>query len=90
MKKIYYIMFVLGIILSFISTIYTQDLTEGVGATIIGYGLPLPWLERITIVVPDSTSSYSLYWNGIGLLADICFWTVLMGIILTVYYRYKK
>lgn len=90
MKKTFYIVFVLGIALSFVFTFYTQDLSKGAGATITGYGLPLPWLERITLIVPDSPSSYSLYWSGIGLLADICFWTVLIGIVVKIYYQFKK
>lgn len=78
-----------GVIITLVSGLYTQDLSKGAGATITGYGLPLTWLEKTVIVVPGSPTSYSLSWYGLGLLADIACWSVLMVVVYLLYDRLK-
>jgi hypothetical protein len=77
-----------GIIISLVSGLYSQDLSVGVGATKIGYGFPLHWVEKTTIVVPDAPTTFSLYW--LGLLADITSWTLITGAAYTAYKQTKK
>lgn len=81
---------VCGIIVALLSTLYSQDMTVGLGATIIGYGLPLPWLEKVTVIVPGEPENYSLYNYGLSLLADILFWTLIVAVIYVVYMQLKK
>jgi len=84
--KTYSLYITSGIIISLISTLYTQDLTTRLGAAVTGYGLPLPWLEETTPITIGVTSHYSLSWYGLGLLADIIFWSIIVRIL---HYLYK-
>jgi len=77
----------LGSLASLISGVYTKDLTR-LGAHITGYGFPLSWLEKTTIVVPDRPTSYSLSLEG--LLIDIVFWALLIGVLYEGYRWYKS
>lgn len=84
------IIIVCGVAVALLSALYSQDMTQGLGAKITGYGLPLLWLEKVTVVVPGSPETYSLYNSGLDLLADIAFWTVIAAIIYIVYKQVKK
>ena len=84
--RIYSLYLTSGPILSLISTLYTQDLTTRLGAAVTGYGLPTPWLEQTTPIAIGALSRYSLSWYGLGLLADIIFWSTIVRI---VHYLYK-
>ncbi|MDH5441647.1 MAG: hypothetical protein OEY31_13685 [Candidatus Bathyarchaeota archaeon] len=88
--KVYVLYIISGVIVSLVSGVYMQDLSSGVGALIIGYGLPMPWLERTTVVVPGTPSHYSLSWYGLGLLADIIFWSIIVGIVHILYKQLRK
>lgn len=81
---------ILGIFTSLVSGLYTQDLTQGAGSLITGYGFPQSWLEKITIVTPGSPSHYSLAGYGLGLILDTIFWFMVIGIIHNFYLRFKK
>ena len=87
-KRAYLLYFMIGVIVSLVSGLYTQDLTKGAGALVTGYGLPLPWLEKITIVSPGSPTNYSL--RTLGLVVDTIFWSVLIGIAYTFYRKVTK
>jgi hypothetical protein len=79
-----------GIVISLVSAVYSQDMTVGLGASITGYGLPLLWLKKVTVIVPGTPETYSLYDSGLYLLADIVFWTIIAAIIYVVYKQVKK
>ena len=87
--KQYAICIICGTIISLASGLYAQDLTKGLGASITGYGLPLPWLEKTVIIVPDSPTHYSLPWYGLTLLVNIVFWSTLVRITYALYKRSK-
>ena len=88
--KIVLLVLVCGVVLTLVSFLYSQDMTVGLGASITGYGLPLLWLEKVTIVVPGSPETYSLYGSGLNLLADIAFWSIIVAITYFVYLQIKK
>ncbi len=79
-----------GVALALLSAVYSTDMTAGVGALITGYGLPLLWLEKVSIVMLGTPTTYSLYESGLSLLADIAFWTIIVAIIYVVYKQVKK
>jgi hypothetical protein len=80
-----------GIVIALLSALYSVDKTGGlVGATTIGYGLPMLWLKKVTYVVPGATDNYSLYDSGLWLLVDIVFWIVIVAIIYFAYKMVKK
>ncbi len=81
---------VCGVAVALLSVVYSQDMTVGLGASITGYGLPLLWLEKVTIVYPGNPTTYSLYESGLSLLADIAFWTMIVAVIYVVYKQVKK
>jgi hypothetical protein len=84
------LLIVCGIVISLVSAVYSQDMTVGLGASITGYGLPLLWLKKVTVIVPGTPETYSLYDSGLYLLADIVFWTIIAAIIYVVYKQVKK
>lgn len=84
------LLIVCGIIIALVSALYSQDMTVGLGASITGYGLPLLWLKKVTVIVPGTPDEYSLYGSGLYLLADIVFWTIIVAIIYAVYRQVKK
>ena len=84
------LLIIFGIIIALLTAVYSQDMTVGLGATITGYGLPWLWLKKVTIIVPGTPDKFSLYASGLYLLADIIFWTVIVGIIYVVYKQLKK
>jgi hypothetical protein len=79
-----------GIAITLLTLLYSQDMTVGLGATITGYGLPLLWLKKVTLIVPGTPEEYSLYGSGLYLLADIVFWIIIVAIIYLVYEHFKK
>lgn len=48
---------VCGVAVALLSAVYSQDMTVGLGALITGYGLPLLWLKKVSIVVPGNPIS---------------------------------
>ena len=81
---------VCGVAVALLSAVYSADMTVGLGASITGYGLPLLWLKKVSIVVPGNPTTYSLYGSGLYLLADIAFWTIIAAIIYIAYKQVKK
>lgn len=79
-----------GVVIALLSVIYSQDMTVGLGATITGYGLPLLWLKKVTLIVPGTPDEYSLYNYGLPLLTNIVFWTIIVATIYVVYRQLKK
>ncbi len=79
-----------GVAIALLSAVYSADRTVGLGASITGYGLPLLWLKKVSIVVPGNPTTYSLYGSGLDLLADIAFWTIIAAIIYLIYKQVKK
>jgi hypothetical protein len=74
-----------GLIASLASGLYTRDLTRPppfVGGVETGYGFPLTWLKKVTIVYPGSPANYNLFLSGF--LADFAFWSLLMGVLAAV------
>jgi len=84
------LLIICGIVISLLSAVYAKDMTVGLGASITGYGLPLLWLKKVSIVVPGTHTTYSLYGSGLYLLADIAFWTIIAAIIYLIYKQAKK
>ena len=73
-----------GPIATLISGVYAQDLSLP-GATVIGYGLPLSWLRKVTIVYPGSPTHYSLSVESFVL--DIVFWSLIATLLAAIVYR---
>jgi len=74
-----------GLLSSLASGLYTRDLTPPppfVGGVETGYGFPLTWLKKVTIVYPGSPTNYSLSLSGF--LADFALWSLLMGVLAAV------
>jgi hypothetical protein len=88
--KMVLLILVCGVVLTLLSFLYSQDMTVGLGATIIGHGLPLLWLKKVTTIVPGSPETYSLYGSGLNLLADVAFWSIIVAITYFVYLQIKK
>jgi hypothetical protein len=88
--KIILLSVIVGVAIALLSMLYSQDMTVGLGATITGYGLPLLWLKKVTIIVPVTPEEYSLYGSGLYLLADIVFWTIIVALIYLLYKYVKK
>jgi len=84
------LLIICGIVISLLLAVYSTDMTVGLGASITGYGLPLLWLKKVSIVVPGTPTTYSLYGSGLYLLADIVFWTIIAAIIYLIYKQAKK
>jgi len=80
----------LGSLASLISYLYTRDLNPlgYTGAYNTGYGFPLSWFKKTTIVYPSSPTFYSLSLEG--LLIDIVFWALLIGVLYEGYSWYKS
>lgn len=58
-----------------------QDITQGrVGASTTGYGFPFSWLQKVTIVYPDSPTNYNL--SPLDLLMDFAFWSFTIGVLI--------
>jgi hypothetical protein len=74
-----------GLVASLASALYTQNLTPPppfVGSSTTGYGFPLTWLKKVTIVYPGSPTAYDLSLSGF--VADFAFWSLLMGVLTAV------
>jgi hypothetical protein len=85
------LLIICGVAITLLTALYSVDLTGGLlGATTIGYGLPLLWLKKVTIIVPGTPEEYSLYGSGLYLIADIVFWIIIAAIIYLVYKQVKK
>ena len=84
------LLIICGIVISLLSAVYSTDMTVGLGASITGYGLPLLWLKKVTVIVPGTPDTYSLYGSGLYLLADIVFWTIIAAIIYLIYKQATK
>ena len=88
--KVILLLIIGGVVISLLSAVYSQDMTVGFGASITGYGLPLLWLKKVSIIVPGNPETYSLYGSGLYLLADMSFWTIIAAIIYFIYKQVKK
>jgi len=88
--KIVLLILVCGLAFALLSALYSQDVTVGLGASITGYGLPLLWLEKVTIIVPGNPGAFSLYNSGLNLLLDIAFWSMIVAIVYFVYLQIKR
>lgn len=84
------LLIICGIIIALLSSLYSQDMTVGLGASITGYGLPMLWLKKVTYVVPGTPDEYSLYDSGLWLLVDIIFWIIIVAVIYFAYKMVKK
>jgi len=74
-----------GLIASLASSLYTRDLTPAppyTGASTTGYGFPLTWLKKVTIVYPGNPTKYDLSLSGF--LADFAFWSLCVGVLTAV------
>jgi ribose/xylose/arabinose/galactoside ABC-type transport system permease subunit len=89
MKEIL-LLIICGIVVALLSAVYSQDMTVGLGASITGYGLPLLWLKKVTVIVPGTPEENSLYGSGLYLLANIIFWIIIAAIIYFIYKQVKK
>jgi hypothetical protein len=81
---------VCGVAVALLSAVYSQDLTVGVGASITGYGLPMLWLKKVSVIYLGNPTTYSLYGSGSILLADIAFWITIVAIIYAVCRQIRK
>ena len=78
------VILVSGPVATLISGLYTQDLSL-IGVSVTGYGLPLSWLRKATIVYPGSPTRYSL--SVESLLLDILFWSLIATLLAVMVYR---
>jgi hypothetical protein len=81
---------VFGVVVALLSALYSKYMTVGLGASITGYGLPMLWLKKVSIIVPGNPTTYSLYGSGSYLLADIAFWIIIVATIYAVYRQTEK
>jgi len=69
----------LGSLATYVSQyLHSEDLTGGLGAYVTGYGYPESWLIERTVIYPGSPITQYIYHPG--LRADIAFWTLLVGV----------
>jgi hypothetical protein len=67
-----------GSIATLVSGLYMQDLTRGVGASVIGYGFPTSWREKVVIVYPGNPTRCTF---SIGsFVLDIAFWSLIVDL----------
>jgi len=77
-----------GSIATLISGLYTQDLSYGLGVSVTGYGLPLSWLKKSTIIYTGEPTRYGFYLEAF--LLDISFWSLIIGVTITVVSNFLK
>lgn len=73
-----------GSVATLISGLYAQDLSL-IGVSVTGYGLPLSWLKKVTVVYPGSPTRYSF--SVESLLLDMGFWSLIATIMAILVYR---
>ncbi len=83
-RELVLIIFVSGLIATLISGLYAQDLSR-IGVSVTGYGLPLSWLRKVTIVYPGSPTRYSFSFESFVL--DILFWSLIATLAVIAYRR---
>jgi hypothetical protein len=88
--KLILLIIICGVAVALLSAVYSQDMTVGLGASITGYGLPMLWLKKVSVIVPGAPVTYSLYGSGLILLADVVFWIVIVAIMYAVYRQVMK
>lgn len=67
-----------GSIATLISGFYRQNLSNVVGVSVIGYGLPLSWYRVSWIVHPLMPAIHSFHWECF--ILDIVFWSLVMAV----------
>jgi len=50
----------------------------------------LPWLQKLSIDVPEAPTVYILIWEELGFLANAIFWAVIAAFLHKSYKRFKK
>ncbi len=81
---------IFGVTITLLTALYSADMTVGVGASITGYGLPLLWLKKETIIVPGMPEEFSLNESGLYLIADLIFWIIIAAIVYIIYKQATK
>jgi hypothetical protein len=70
-----------------LSGTYSRNISNVLGVDKIGYGLPLSWLQKSSMVYPNSPIQYSL--SSENFIADAVFWSLVIGIPILLYKSYK-
>jgi len=77
-----------GSVATLISGFYTQDLSYGIGVSVTGYGLPLSWLKKSTVIYPGEPTRYGFCLESF--LLDISFWSLIIGVSIAVVSNFLK
>jgi hypothetical protein len=77
-----------GSVVTLISGLYPQDLSYGLGVSVTGYGLPLSWLKKSTIIYTGDAARYGFYLESF--LLDMSFWSLIVGVTITVISHFLK
>jgi hypothetical protein len=79
---------VLGLIATFASGLYEQDLSRGVGVSRIGYGFPLSWHGHSWVVYPGNPT---IYWFSLeSFVLDTVFWCLILASLTLVAFRWLR
>lgn len=76
---------VFGSVATLISGFYKQNLSDRVGVSITGYGFPLSWYRKSSVVHPIMPVVYSFHWECFAL--DIAFWSLIATLLAAIIYR---
>jgi hypothetical protein len=71
-----------GSVVTLTSGLYSQDLSQGLGVSITGYGFPLSWYKRVIIIIPSEPITYEF---SLGyFMLDFLFWSLITYMIVSV------
>ena len=76
-----------GSIVTLISGLYKQNLSQRVGVSITGYGFPFSWYRESRISFPIMPIVYSFHWECFTL--DIAFWSLTISAIIVVLKQFR-
>lgn len=71
-----------GVVLALVSGFYQQNLSDRLGVSVMGYGLPLSWYTTSWVVYPTSPVLSSYSWDSFAL--DVAFWSFIVFTIIMI------
>ena len=77
-----------GSTITLISGFYKQDLSQGLGVSITGYGFPSSWYKKMVIVYPGEPTHYEFSLKHF--ILDISFWSLITTLLAVIVYRLRN